>query len=632
MKKLLLSSLILFGWYASAQVNVTASAGTTVATYTTLKAAFDAINAGTHQGAVTLNITANTTETATAVLNAGTTYTSVMIKPAAAATVSGAIASNALVKILGSNVTIDGSITGGTTRDLTFTNTSTTNPSVLFMGSSTSTSPLTNVTVKNSILIGNSVYTNFAIANGATDPGHFSNITVQNNDIRAGFNGLLVLADTATATNGNNLLITGNTLGGGIAQSGINISGIGGTATISNNTISVERTTSGTLTSPAPGVGINLGTGTNNATVTGNTISVKSTPTSGYNYAYGIGILPGATNVSTLVSNNIIKEINGYLTYANTCGIYLGAATPNAKIHSNKIYGLKNTRESAIQGILLASSSTAANALVYNNLISDIQSTNTGQVNAINVFAGAGYKIYSNTINLNSSNAETGISTAFYVNTNITAAGAIDLRNNILANNKTSGTRYAIYSSVANTVFSNINYNDYYTTGTALGYIGSADKVTLADVQTGFGGNMNSLNISPVFVSQIDLNLSPTANAGLDNMAVSLPEVTVDFAGNPRGATPDMGGYEFTSTALSVSDIDKNDAEISVYPNPFADILKISDIQGIKSIHIIDASGRNLKTLAPDSEINLGDLKAGLYIVSFQFEDGSVQTKKVIKK
>lgn len=67
-----------------------------------------------------------------------------------------------------------------------------------------------------------------------------------------------------------------------------------------------------------------------------------------------------------------------------------------------------------------------------------------------------------------------------------------DLRNNIFANTQTAGnTRYAIYSGAANTVFSNIDYNNYYTLGAALGFIGSA-RTTLADIQTGFGGNINS--------------------------------------------------------------------------------------------------------------------------------------------
>jgi hypothetical protein len=55
---------------ASAQVDVTASAGTPTASYTTLKGAFDAINLGTHQGAIGIGLSGDTIETAPAVLNA----------------------------------------------------------------------------------------------------------------------------------------------------------------------------------------------------------------------------------------------------------------------------------------------------------------------------------------------------------------------------------------------------------------------------------------------------------------------------------------------------------------------------------------------------------------------------------
>ncbi|WP_435523570.1 GEVED domain-containing protein [Chryseobacterium indoltheticum] len=50
--------------------------------------------------------------------------------------------------------------------------------------------------------------------------------------------------------------------------------------------------------------------------------------------------------------------------------------------------------------------------------------------------------------------------------------------------------------------------------------------------------------------------------------------------------------------SLAVSNIDKTE-ELSVYPNPFSGILKISDIKGVKSISINDISGREVKSLAP---------------------------------
>ncbi len=81
---------------------------------------------------------------------------------------------------------------------------------------------------------------------------------------------------------------------------------------------------------------------------------------------------------------------------------------------------------------------------------------------------------------------------------------------------------------------------------------------------------------------------------------------------------------------LAVSDFNKD--KTSIYPNPFTDVLKISDVKGVKSVSINDVSGREVKSLAPSAELNLSSLKAGLYIVNLKMEDGSVKTFKAIKK
>src|SRR5687768_16550272 len=79
---LLTMFILALGTFASAQ-NVTVNPGG--GSYATLQAAFDAINAGTHTGAATVEIVGVTTETATAALNASGTgsasYTSVVISP-----------------------------------------------------------------------------------------------------------------------------------------------------------------------------------------------------------------------------------------------------------------------------------------------------------------------------------------------------------------------------------------------------------------------------------------------------------------------------------------------------------------------------------------------------------------------
>jgi len=113
-----------------AQVSITATAGNMGPTiYTTLKDAFDAVNAGAHQGAITMDLIGNTNETTSAVLNASgagsASYSSILIRPSggAARVVSGAIvAGSPLIDFNGpDSVTVDGLNTEG--NSLTISNT-----------------------------------------------------------------------------------------------------------------------------------------------------------------------------------------------------------------------------------------------------------------------------------------------------------------------------------------------------------------------------------------------------------------------------------------------------------------------------------------------------------------------------
>ena len=153
-------------------------ANSTSTCYTTLKAAFDAINAGTHTGSITVKIHGSTTEIATALLNASGTgsssYTDITIYPTSTGlSVSGAL--NApLIDLSGaSQVTFDGRVNAaGSSRDLIILNTST--------GSSASTIRFINDASSNTVKY-------CKIRGASTDP-----------------NGGVVFFSTATSTgNGN---------------------------------------------------------------------------------------------------------------------------------------------------------------------------------------------------------------------------------------------------------------------------------------------------------------------------------------------------------------------------------------------------------------------------------------------
>lgn len=116
--------------YAIAGYNVTATSGTSSASYTSLKAAFDAINNGTHRGNIKILVTSNSTETNTAQINAsgtgGANYTSVLLYPQSSGiTISGNIGDKGLIYLNGADrFSINGSVNAdGFIADMTLQNT-----------------------------------------------------------------------------------------------------------------------------------------------------------------------------------------------------------------------------------------------------------------------------------------------------------------------------------------------------------------------------------------------------------------------------------------------------------------------------------------------------------------------------
>ena len=94
-----------------------------------------------------------------------------------------------------------------------------------------------------------------------------------------------------------------------------------------------------------------------------------------------------------------------------------------------------------------------------------------------------------------------------------------------------------------------------------------------------------------------------------------------------------FGNYIISAncSALATSNVIATD-EIKVYPNPFTDVLNISDVKDLATISVRDLSGRLVRSLKASSTLNLVDLKSGIYLVSLTYQDGSVKTVKAIKK
>jgi metal-sulfur cluster biosynthetic enzyme len=492
------------GLFSFSQVSLTATTGTTTATYTTLKAAFDAINAGTHKGTISISITASTTETGAAVLNSSGTgsssYTSVLVKPATGvdATITGSSAGAVLVLNGADNVTIDGSnSSGGTTRNLSFITPSTLEIPVIWIASASASNGATANVIKNCIVKGSASKVTFGgiISGSGTTMGNLAeapnnNNTIQNNAISKVQYGVYLGGATTPAD--SNWLVTQNDIGSSVASDKISAN----------------------------------------------------------------GIIAGYLRNFTISKNNIAGVVSDTSTTAS--GIYLVGDLTTGQVYYNKIRDIKNTSTDGYgaNGIQLTSSLNNSNITIHNNFISDVAGygylgdSEEDNGYGIVVTYGGGYNIYYNTVVMNTSENVSGYPAAFNVTSGVTAAGAINLQNNILVNTQTqAGDRYAINSEAPSSVFGTINFNDYYTTGTNVAYINGVDRTNLAGIQAGFGGNLNSVSVLPVFVSATDLHLVAGSNAGVDNKGTQITGITTDIDGETRSVTPDLGADEMPAGA-----------------------------------------------------------------------------------
>jgi hypothetical protein len=264
--------VLFFIWVCAiqAQVSVSATVGTTGPTaYTTLSEAFTAVNAGTHQGAITISIVGNTTEPAspTTLLQSASpsNYTSILVRPSGGNfTINSAstpTTNRGIIELNGAdNVTIDGDdpATSGI-RNLTIQSVFSSNIVACIRLSSASNAGANganSVTVKNCVIVGSrnsslSVVASYGInlSNYSTTSlttGAFSslNTLLENNEIKRCHVGIYANGGSINYPN-TGLIIRNNiigsaTIGDNIGQRGIYVSNTStstGSALIESNDI-----------------------------------------------------------------------------------------------------------------------------------------------------------------------------------------------------------------------------------------------------------------------------------------------------------------------------------------------------------------------------------------------------------
>ena len=418
-------------------IGVVSSGGTTSATYATLKGAFDAINLGTHTGAISIVIGGNTTETAPAVLNASASgaasYTSINISPigGGARTVSGAIAAGSpLIDLSGAdNVTFNGLNTGGNSLTISNTTVSATSitSTIRFIGGATNNT-ITNCTIlgAGTMAVATNGATIFFSTDAVTANGNDNN-TISNNNIGpvgTNYPTKAILGNGSTTTtaigNSGNVIDNNNIydyFGAAVSSSGIATNGGCNTWSITNNRF--YQTNTKTWTTGAAHRAIDIGgssatSGAQGFTITGNTIGYAS------NTQTGTYTLTGSTGKFQAISFNgitlgTVSNINtNTIAAVSLTGVTSsGTSTSSPFIGILVANGLANTNSNIIGSqtvtgslVFSTNSTTGTDVIGIYNFSLDNWTSNSNQIGGIsvtNAAASGTYAVYGMRVNTGTS-------------------------------------------------------------------------------------------------------------------------------------------------------------------------------------------------------------------------------------
>lgn len=579
MKKVYLGLLISFVYlHTQAQVAVTATAGTPgPAAYTTLKAAFDAVNLGTHQGIITVTITGTTNETATATINAsgnGTAaYTAISIQPVGTAVITGDIA-GPLIDLNGAdNITFNGLNTAGNT--LTLENISTSGiantSTVRFINDAT------NNTLQNCIIRGASAgLTSGTVLIGAgTFTGNDNNtITACNiTDASSGTPAIAIYAAGTVGLENSNNIISANSISNyfnaSLATTAVLVDIANTNWSISNNRFFQTETRTFTTANTHRCIQLNSGSGysVNNNIIgyaddagTG-TYSLAGAVASKF-VAIEMNVGTGAasnvySNTITAISLATTSNANANTFYGVWCGIYIVAGDVNVGTLGGNTIGSTTATGSVMitpavnSGFSVAISSNAGNTVnIENNLIGGIShvpaAANAGTLTGIQLTGTGGViSVSNNTIgNTQANNMRLGTAGATtqggiirgIINSN---TGTIRIHGNTIQNMANFGTastsllRGIESQAGAGTITKNIVSN-----------MSAGGSIANFSTQAGVGILINSTVVGQLVDSNIIYNLS------LTNAATTGAVLSGIYAGVPSATTGITNGIIITRNRI----------------------------------------------------------------------------------
>lgn len=218
--------------------------------------------------------------------------------------------------------------------------------------------------------------------------------------------------------------------------------------------------------------------------------------------------------------------------------------------------------------------------------------------------------------------AAAATSTQYEKISNVTFAG--------INNNSTSTAGYEDFTSISGDVKANQTYP---ISVTVKDFDSDKTSVWIDYNQDGVFSNDEKVDLTSTATATGNIKIPATAINGKTRMRVRMTygaALPAPCGSNQYGQVEDYSINITEGITLAVNDINK--INVSVYPNPFKDVLKISDIKDAKAINVADASGRVVATPKVSQELNLSSLGKGVYFVTVSYENGSTKSFKVIKE
>lgn len=560
-------------------IEVESSGGTALAGYSTVGAAFTAINAGTHTGTITIEVCGSTSEGATPATLMGNgqgaaNYGSIWMYTLGNFAITGNPATGfGVIQLKGvDNFTLDGDnpMVAGTTRSLTINNFNAPAAiagSLIRVATVAAVAPSAdNITLRNMNLNGNVTGGN---SSGVTLTTGSSNSSF---GIYVGGNGGTTATDAPTAITSvtAQVIPTGTTVNSFVVE---------------NNAI----------TNAARGIVFN-GNATaqsNGVTIAGNTIG---NPTAGSaNGVYSMGMTVQGSSLVNIRDNNVYVE--SFIT-TSVRGIDVGGISGNVTgvtIERNRVLRVWANSNQGF-GAYGINYQGGINSLIRNNFVSNINAyMSNGSISAtfgphgIRISsANAGHRVIHNSVNLYGPYIFSfSISMSSALTITSSSATGMEIRNNILANTMTgepAGTPVACISLPAGltSAFNLTENNNAYYSNLQLGQSGAASVsgFTVAGFDPGstsgatnwrsytstlLAANTNNDNASfatsapAPFTSTSDLHIPAATLTLLESGGATTTVLTdIDNEIRPNGVAPDIGADEFAGTVPPANDITPN--------------------------------------------------------------------------